>query len=266
MTSKNMISILAAISILVLSALACSQADRLVNPEDLPESEESAPPVAEDEPTPAPEPIETKRPTRTPLPTITPNVAETQAYDEIYAKVEQFVSEGLIPTTEGKYIEVTDFRKDFAQIGWLQPTFLDFQVEHFVYMGHVRWSTATATNDVSGCGIIFGAQDDGRMYGTALDKSRIYFTSTDENYYYELGKTRGSGRLDLGNPAEVDLTMLVYEDLAHVYVDNRFIGMYTLSKDNPLRGNFGYGIISGTNKDYGTRCEITNSRVWEILP
>jgi hypothetical protein len=266
MSSKKTISILASISILVFSALACSLFDRLVSPQAQPEPEQPTAPVAEDTHTPAPEPTETMRPTWTPKPTITPDIAATQAYDELFGKVQQFANEGLIPTTEGKYIEVEDYRKDFAQIGWLNPTFLDFQVENFVYVGHVRWSTATSTSDVSGCGIIFAGQSDGRMYGTALDKSRIYFTSTDANYYYELGKTRGTGLLDLGNPAEVDLTVLVFENQTYVYVDNRFIGLYTLSRDKPLRGTFGYGIISGTNRDYGTRCEITNSRIWEISP
>lgn len=266
MFSKKTISILASISILVFSALACSLANRVTTQEPEPATEPPTAAVAEATNTPRPEPTATKPPTRTPIPTQTPDILATQAYDEIFAQVQNFMDEGLISTTNGDFIEVDDFRKDFAQIGWLQPFFLDLQVGPFVYMGHIKWSTATSTSDVSGCGIIFAAQEDGRMYGTALDKSRIYFISTDANYYYEVGKTRGTGRLDLGNPAEVDLTMLVSENLAYVYVDGRFIGMYTLSKDKPLNGYFGYGIISGTNKDYGTRCEITNSRIWEIKP
>lgn len=266
MFHKRGYSLLVSISILVLSALACSLLGQAVTEEPAPEAEQPSSPTTEATETPAPEPTETKRPTYTPKPTITPDIAATQAYEEIFSSVQQFADEGLIPTTEGNLIDVEDFKKDFAQIGWLNPFFLDLQVEHFVYSGHVKWSTATATSDVSGCGIVFAAQPDGRMYGTILDRSRIYFTSTDENYFYELGKTKGTGRLDLDNPAEVDLTILVYDKQANVYVDNRFIGMYTLSRDKPQDGYFGYGIISGTNKDYGTRCEITNSKIWEILP
>lgn len=267
MNSKKMISIVVSISILVLSALACSLGNQVATTQEAePEPEQPPAAVAEATHTLEPEPTATEPPTRTPVPSNTPDAVATQAYDEIFAQVQKFMDEGLISTTDGEYIEVDDFRKDFAQIGWLQPYFLELQVGPFVYMGHVKWSTATATNDVSGCGIIFGAQEDGSMYGTALDKSRIYFISTDANYYYELGKTRGTGRLELSNPAEVDLTILVYEKLAYVYVDGRFIGMYTLSKDKPVNGYFGYGIISGTNKDYGTRCEITNSRIWEFTP
>ena len=70
--------------------------------------------------------------------------------------------------------------------------------------------------------------------------------------------------MNFGNPAEADFTLLVYEYKAYVYVNSDFIGEYTLSKDKELMGKFGYGIISGTNHDYGTRCEITDSRMWKL--
>ena len=58
----------------------------------------------------------------------------------------------------------------------------------------------------------------------------------------------------------------MYNNHAYVYVDDKFIGEYTLSQDKILKGIFGYGIISGTNRDFGTRCEITNARVWSLNP
>ena len=262
MNSKKTIPMLMFVSVLVASILACSVFSQV---QSTPESGQPAAPVDAASDTPAPEPTETMRPTWTPKPTATPDAAATQAYDELFAQVQKFYSEGLIPTTNGEYRTVVDFKDEFSQIGWLNSTYLDFEVKHFVFMGHVKWSTAADTSDNSGCGVVFAVQKDNHKYGTILDKSRIYFTSVDD-YYRELGKTRGTGRLDLGNPAEVDFTLLVFETHAYVYVDNVFIGEYSLSKDKPLRGRFGYGIISGTNKDYGTRCEITNARIWEILP
>jgi len=32
--------------------------------------------------------------------------------------------------------------------------------------------------------------------------------------------------------------------------------------DSNMDGKFGYTLLSGTNKDYGTKCEITNGRLW----
>ena len=106
------------------------------------------------------------------------------------------------------------------------------------------------TSDISGCGILFAQQKDTSDYAVFLDKSRIYFSSSTPKYYSELGKTRGTGTLDFGNPAEADFSLVVYNYRAFVYVNGGFIGEYTLSKDKPMRGIFGYGLISGINRDY----------------
>jgi len=205
-------------------------------------------------------------PTSTPVPTATPNVAATQRYDDLFSKVQKFATDKLIPNTNGEYIELPDFNESFSQIGYYQSYPTKVEVGAFVFIGHLKWETATATSDVSGCGILFAQQQDTSDYAVFLDKSRIFFSSSTPQYYSELGKTRGSGRLNLGNPAEADMTLLVYNNYAYVYVDDKLIGEYTLSKDKTLKGIFGYGIISGTNKDFGTRCEVTNARIWSLNP
>jgi len=212
-------------------------------------------------------PTKTPRPTSTPRPTATPNVVETQNFDDIFSDVQKFKDEGLISSTDGTYSTLDDFSETFAQRGWLTYWYFDFKVKHFVYKAHVSWETAGPTNETSGCGIVFAINEKGdnnNYYGVVLDKSRIFFSTTYGGYYYDMGKTRGTGKVDFDNPAEADFTLLVYDYKGFVYVNDEFIGEYTLSKDRELDGKFGYGIISGTNKDYGTRCTITNSRMWEF--
>jgi len=209
----------------------------------------------------------TVKPTFTPRPSATPNVAATEIYNKLFSKIQGFNDEGLIPSTKGTYRKLEDFDEQLAQIGWLRFMYLPITLEHFVFNANVQWQTAVDTADISGCGIVFGIENKGdnyEYYGVVLDKSRIFFSIARSGYYYELGKTRGTGRLDYGNPADVELTLLVYNNHAFVYVDDNFIGEYTLSESKELRGNFGYGIISGTNKDYGTACRITNARAWQL--
>jgi hypothetical protein len=225
-------------------------------------------PTATATPVPA-TPTKTVKPTSTPRPTRTPNVTETQSYDDIFSDVQKFKDEGLIPSTDGEYNVLENFSETFAQRGYLNYLYYDFTVKHFVYKAHVKWSTSDDTSDTSGCGIVFAVEpkgDSNNYYGVVLDKSRIYFSTTYGGYYYDMGKSRGKGTLSFGNPAAADFTMLVYDYKAYVYVDGEFIGEYTLSKDRELSGHFGYGIISGTNHSYGTRCEITNSRIWKLNP
>ena len=216
-----------------------------------------------------PTPTKTAKPTRTPRPTATPNVVETQNYDDIFSDVQKYKDEGLISTTDGQYSVLDDFTETIAKRGWLQYWYPGFAAKNFIYKAHVKWSTDGETSDTSGCGIVFAIQpkgDGNDYYGVVLDKSRIYFSNTYAGYYYDMGKTRGTGKLDFGNPAEADFTLIVNDYKAYVYVDGEFIGEYTLSKDRDFAGKFGYGIISGTNHGYGTRCEITNSRIWKFNP
>lgn len=184
--------------------------------------------------------------------------------DALIAQVQKFNEEGHIPTTDGELIRVDDFNKTFSQLGFYQAYPTTIELENFVFAGHLKWSTATATDDNSACGILFGAQPDNSDYAMFLDKSRVYFSSSTATTYAELGKTSGTGKVSFGNPAEADLSLVVYQTHAYVYVDSKFIGEYTLSSSKPLKGMFGYGIISGTNKGYGTRCEITNAAVWSL--
>jgi len=79
-----------------------------------------------------------------------------------------------------------------------------------------------------------------------------------------LGKTSGTGKVSLSDPFEVDFTVIAYQNYAYVLVDGELIGEYTLSKDKSMKGGLGYGIISGTNKDYGTSCEATDASVWLV--
>jgi hypothetical protein len=209
----------------------------------------------------------TLTPSRTPKPTRTPNAAKTQAYEDLFVYVQKFKDEGLIPSTEGKYMPLVGFEGEFAQVGWLRPFPSDYYMKHFIYKGHIEWSTALTTNETSGCGIAFAGQwtqDKSDYFGVILDKSRIFFSFLQGGYYWDLGKTRGTGRLNFSNPAEAELVLLAYDYKAFVYVDDEFIGEYTLPKKKDMEGYFGYAIISGTNRDYGTKCKITNSRIWKI--
>lgn len=81
-----------------------------------------------------------------------------------------------------------------------------------------------------------------------------------------MGTTRGTGRVQFDNPfdhpVEADLTLIVKGTYAYVLVDDEVVGEYTLSQSKILRGTIGLALLSGTNKDFGTRCEITNLHIW----
>lgn len=250
MRSKKPAGLFVAMLAFALVFQACAQ------PTEVPPTSTPVPPTA------------TKKPTSTPRPSATPNLEATRQYEEIFSKVQEYKDQGYISDTRGSYVELQDFNEEWAQRGWYQWWTLSFDInfESFVLEAHFSWASAGDTSDNSGCGIVFALQEDGKNYSVFLDKSRIYFTRSDSHYYYELGKTKGTGRVQFGNPAEADFSLVVSKPFAYVLVDGEFIGQYSLSADQPLKGTIAYSLLSGTNKDYGTRCEITNSRLWVLNP
>ena len=187
--------------------------------------------------------------------------------------VQKFVDEGHIPSTDGEFLSLGDYSADNAGLTYYgQYTADDFEAGNFVYNGHFKWSNAEETTRAAGCGLIFAGQlNNGEIshhYGIFLSAKQIFFIGSEPEAgnlkSVELGKQSGTGKVDFGNPAEADFTLVVYEKNAYVYVDGNFIGGYGLAEQWPTDGKLTYSMISGTTKDYGTRCEITNSSLWML--
>lgn len=246
-----------ALLVLAIAALACSMvAPAPATPTSLP----TVPPPT-DTPVPSPVPTNIPKPTSTPRPTATPDVAATQRVDEFQSLLQSFQEAGYIETNEGKITELPPFKEEWAQLGWYQWWPYETVSSDFVFKAHFNWSTAIATSDESGCGFIFGIQENKDHYAVFLDKARILFLMARGSKVYLVGKTRGSGRANFGNPAEADFAVAVKGQSAYVSV-NGDVTEYTLSADQSSRGQYGATLLSGTNKDYGTRCEMTDVMFW----
>lgn len=242
------------ILVLILVSLACAT---------------SQPPT----PTSTPEPTATKtatptktpRPSPTPRPTKTPNLAATERAEELNAEVQEYFDKGYLTTTDGQFKEFDDFSYDWAQLGWYKPFLLRDSASDFFLSAHFKWSSASKVADTSGCGFLFAIQSNNDHYAVFLDRSKVFFLMTDTTLGFSrpVGTTRGTGRVKFTEfPAEADFTVIVKGAYAYVLVDGEVVGEYTLAQSRILRGNLGLTVLSGTNKDYGTRCEMTNLHLW----
>ena len=207
-------------------------------------------------------PMPTSTSTSTPMPSPTPNVAATQKAEDFNSLLTEFKEKNYVTTTTGEFSELDPFKEEWVQLGWYNyyPPFIDSK--DFVFSGHFNWSTANAQSDLSGCGVIFGAQENGDHYAVFLDKGRILFLMGRGKNSYNVGKTSGSGKVNFDNPAEAEFVLAVKGQSAYVSVNGE-VTEYTLSADQTSAGTFAFSILSGTNKDYGTRCEMTNMIFWE---
>jgi hypothetical protein len=216
-------------------------------------------------------PTVTPTPTKTPRPTRTPNLAATATSEAVNAEVQKYFDLGLLASTDGKFVDYEDYSREWAQLGWYSWVILDDKVSDFFLSARVKWSSAYRNADVSGCGFVFAIQEDGDHYTVFLDRTQILFLNADSASSYSslVGLTRGTGRVRFNNnpadqPIEADFTILVKDAYTYVMVDGEVVGEYTLSQSKILNGNLGLTTLSGTNKDFGTRCEMTNIHAWIV--
>lgn len=217
-------------------------------------------------PTDTPIPTETPPPTSTPKPTATPNLAATQVYEVFFAEVQSFYDEGSLPSVDGEYMELDPFKEEWAQINWYRWWWFDETLiaNTFVWSGHFSWESASATPNTSGCGFVFDVDTEGgSAYAVFLDQSMVLVL--DHNGY-QVNTTRGTGKVKFTLPAEADITLIVNDESKRLYVivDDQFIGEYSIPLNEAIDGTIGFTVLSGTNKDYGTRCEITDMQLWLV--
>lgn len=208
-------------------------------------------------PTVAPTATATVKPTATPRPTATPNLVATQAIDARLNLLDGYVEAGYLSTTRGEFEEIDDFHEEWPQLNWCQWWPLhqtETNCGDLLFGGHFAWKMATRTNDLSGCGIVFGVQPNGDHYAVFIDKARIQFLRNRGGTAYNVGKTSGSGRLNISEPAEAEIAVIIQGATAYVLVDD-VPTKYTLSAPQSSSGQFALSLPSGTNKDFGTRCD-----------
>lgn len=211
-------------------------------------------------------PTETPKPTRTPRPTATPNLAATQIYEDFLAQVQGYQEEGYLASAEGEYIELPSFDESWAQMDWYRWWWIDEDMiaQTFVMSGHFYWNSALKTANQSGCGFVFDIDiEGGSAYAVVLDRSKVIVLA---HHGYHVNTTRGTGIVKFTPPAEANFTIVVNNEAKRIYVfvDEEFVGEYSIPLSEAVDGAVGYTVLSGTNKDYGTRCEITDPKLWII--
>ena len=59
-----------------------------------------------------------------------------------------------------------------------------------------------------------------------------------------------------------NLTLLVKDNTFTVLVDDRLVKKFKGFIDKLTDGDLNYPILSGTNKGFGTRCKLDNTKFW----
>ena len=174
-----------------------------------------------------------------------------KADDEFWAFLGELDKNGII-SLGGSATYYGDYRDEWAQIGWYQWKTFE-KANRFVFSSKLSWDSASQTPNSfeSGCGVLFNLTDvDNHLMASMRMDGMIYFTGKRGGSYLSYGTYKFSP------PAikkTIDFKLVVDNDKASIYIDGQRVvrkaNMQVMGSDVAL------STLSGTNKDFGTRCE-----------
>jgi hypothetical protein len=186
--------------------------------------------------------------------------AATNEAAGLYADVLDLAEGGYIRSANGSYNTVLPFDRSWAQLYWYRWTDSGFAPDNFVLKAHAFMDSAAAYSDnVSGCLVIF------RENG--VDNHYLFIITMYGNARIE--RSTGNNFLDVGNgyygsiyerTQEMDLLLAVDAENMSAFVNGAEV--FTARDTAIDSGNLGFGLISATNKDFGTRCQLRNIELW----
>jgi hypothetical protein len=225
-----------------------------------------APPQATEPPPP------TQPPPTQPLPTQPPPTADQSAKSTSYAqgmynRVQTLYSDGYLKSTAGRYHWINNFSESFAQIGYIKPYLYEIETTDLVMVADVAWETAAEGANIknSGCGFYFGFHGDPAKYHVllfSLDGNVKLFRMWSKTYIEAIGSGFYRNIDYMGG--NVELMLILQDKKIQGFVNGRLI--FERPNQKVAEGIVGFGISSGINTGFGTRCSFTNVKVWELYP
>jgi len=203
-----------------------------------------------------------------PQPTDEPPSPDSQVPADFQQVVKRSYEKGYLPSTEGEYHPLEDFSKDWAYINDYDLYETGYSPENFLVTAHFEWESAIRYPDPSGCGFGFHRQGNDH-YLFFVDREMIWLGMWDDSqkYFTRIGVSNGNAWVGLGNPGKANVGLIVNQKKAYVLINNNFASSYTLDTDWLIgSGELNYTVVSGTNKDYGTRCTMTDVHLWIFEP
>ncbi len=187
----------------------------------------------------------------------------TQTAQPMQALIESLKTDGFIKNTGGAYYRLPDFDKSWAQLSWYRWWESDYSPENFVIRADTSWWSASNIADwwASGCGVVFHETDADNHYfiGLALD-GYVYLNRVKGGVYANL-LNNSYGKVDVPN-GSAQITLAVENGWITFLVNGKKV---LRTQDTGLNsGKLAMSLVSGTNKDFGTRCQMKNIELWVL--
>ena len=215
----------------------------------------------------SPTPPFTENPTLTPTttpkppttPTATPNTVATQQYETFFSLIQKYSDSGYIPSKAGSYHLLDNYSNSYAKDGYLQWSTLEMNVENFVIKTQITMSTANNASIRTGCGMEFRESRDNVLQTVIIQQNGK--ASFFQNGYKLTAQYFGK----ITNPEEFIFVLIANGPNLHLFIDSKQALVFEIPKSvKTLPGNLGFAVMSGSNEDFGSRCDFKNTQLWVI--
>jgi hypothetical protein len=204
-------------------------------------------------------------PTIQPTETLIPPTQTPDPVDEIQARIADYHNDKLDTLLDQfRYGEYYTF-DDASYHGAITKSLFRFTYEvspvEFFAISDVAWEHATSTINKSsaGCGyVFFDDEDAGQIYYVLFTLDNYARLTQVRNRYWDGIAHVKDNSLNLASPNGSAQIILAVQGKRAVFAVNGKI-LIDQTVDWQSSGLFGYSLLSGTNKDYGTRCNYKNS-------
>jgi hypothetical protein len=246
---KEKLFVILVFLMLAVGLVACGGAAE----EEQPAAQEAAPTQAEQQEEPATAVLESA-PTEA-----APEAPSTKELPEVV--------KNYFTGTPISYFVISDYDQSWAQIGWGQYTSIEDPPTNFVIRTDANWSSAsdTANWDQSGCGFVFHAKDTSNLFVSYLGLDGNVYVQRLYNGESKLLGSANYGKVDIPE-GSAELMLMVNSDKIYFYVNGEevYSGSDSLLTGALDSGDLAFILMSGTNKDYGTRCQMKNTDLWDL--
>lgn len=169
--------------------------------------------------------------------------------------------------TPGEYRALGDFDQSWAQIGWYQWWPIEGAPTNFVIRTDATWSSASNTADwnQSGCGFVFHAKDAKNHFAVYLGLDGHVYVQRQYNGQAKLLGSPNYGKVDIPE-GSAEIMLMVNGNNFYFFVNGEevYSGSDSLLTGALKDGELGLTVNSGTNKGYGTRCQMKNIGMWDL--
>ena len=210
-------------------------------------------------------PVETLTPTSAPASTGTPELAitATSMSSAMKADMQKLADEKLVSSPYGKYYRVQDFIGEYAKLAYYRWWSLDRRPTNFAIRANIAWDSAmpNANPAKAGCGFVFHEAGADNLHFSLLTMDGYVRNYRVEKKVINDLKANYAGKFKIPADSAKILLVVDYQWIT-IFVNDKQIVRF---QDDHLKGGgLGFGVASGSNNDFGTRCEFTNVELWEF--